>query len=154
MLYNINAMKVLLLQDQKNIGKKGEIVEVSDGFAFNNLIPQKHAQVVTAQVLEQVKRDEIKAQHEAKDKQESIRALARSIDKKKITIHAQAKGDKLFGSVTAKDIADAIKEQLHVSIDEKSISIDNPFKELTTCEVGIDHGHDINSCIILTIAPK
>jgi large subunit ribosomal protein L9 len=147
-------MKVLLLQDQKNIGKKGDIVDVSDGFAFNNLIPQKRAQVVTKQVLQQKRRDELKAQQEAIENKEAIRTLAKSIDNKKIIIHAQAKGNKLFGSVTAKDIAMAINEQLHVSVPEKSILLTSPFKELTTCTVGIDHGHDIHSSLILTIAPK
>lgn len=147
-------MKVLLLEDQKNIGKKGDVVDVSDGFAFNNLIPRKRAQVVTAQVLRQIERDEIKAQKEAIENKEAIRDLAQSIDKKKITIYAQAKGNKLFGSVTAKDVATAISEQLHAPVDEKSIMITTPFKELTTCSVEIDHGHNIRSSVILTIAPK
>ncbi len=147
-------MKVILLQDNKTLGKKGDIVNVSDGFAFNNLIPQGVAQPATEKVLAHVEREQQKAQKEAAELQEKLRQSAQELDKKKVTIHAQAKGDKLFGSITSKEIAAAIKEQHDIDVDEKMIVLDAPVKELTTREVVVKYDTDITAGVVVTIASK
>ena len=147
-------MKVLLLQDSKNIGKKGDIINVSDGFAFNNLIPRGIARSATASVLAEAKRNDDRKKKEIEEMQVQLRSDAEKINKKKITIHAQAKGDKLFGSVTQKDIAQALLEQHKVSVSEKAILLAAPIKELTTQEVRVDYGHNVSAGIIVTIVSK
>lgn len=153
-MYNIQRMKVILLQDNKKLGKKGDIVNVSDGFAFNNLIPQGVAKAATDQVLAQAKRDQQKQEEEAEKMQEQLREDAKKLDKKKVTITAQAKGDKLFGSVASKEIAEAIEKEHGIVVDEKMIKLDAPFKELTTREVVIDYGSNVKAGVVVTIASK
>ncbi len=147
-------MKVILLKEQKGIGQKGDIVNVSDGFAFNNLIPRGIAKAVTQQVLAQVEKQKAKEQKELDTQKADAVRRAQQIDKKKINITAQAKGDKLFGSVTSKDIAAAIKEQHGIEVAEKAIKLADPIKELTTCEVRIEHGFNVESGVIVTITSK
>ena len=147
-------MKVILLQDNKKLGKKGDIVNVSDGFAFNNLVPQGIARVVTKATMADAERTQARQEKELQDKKNQIRKDAKKIDKKKITIIAQAKGTKLFGSIAQKDIAQAIKEQHSVEIDEKMILLDGAIKELTTHEIVIDYGEGIKASVIVTITAK
>ena len=115
-------MKVVLLQDVKDIGKKDQVVTVSDGYARNFLLPRKLAKEATAGVMSEVKsKESAKAHH----KQEEIKAaneLKAKLDGKEVTIKAKAgKEGKLFGAVTSKDVADAIKKQHKLEIDKKKI---------------------------------
>ncbi len=153
-MYNTKSMKMILLKDDKKLGKKGDLITASDGFAFNNLIPRKIAKPATEQVIAAVKRDEAKQKKEFDAMKERLREDAKKIDKKKVIIHAQAKGDKLFGSVTQKDIAAAIIEQLGVNIEEKNVLLTAPIKELTTREVRVDYGFGISAGIVVAIASK
>ncbi len=147
-------MKVLLLQDSKNIGKKGDIINVSDGFAFNNLIPRGIARSATASVLAEAQRNEERKKKELEKLQEQLRNDAEKINKKKVTVYAKSKGDKLFGSVTQKDIAQALLEQYKVSVTEKAILLAAPIKELTTQEVRVDYGHNVSAGIIVAVVSK
>jgi large subunit ribosomal protein L9 len=147
-------MKVILLKDDKKLGKKGDIVNASDGFAFNNLIPRGIAKAATTQVLKEVERQQQRVQQELETLKTHIRSQAKELNKKKITIHAQAKGDKLFGSVTAKDIAENIRTHHGCDVTEKSIMLQSPIKELTSREIGVDFGHGITAHVIVTIAAK
>lgn len=153
-MYNTKSMKMILLKDDKKLGKKGDLITASDGFAFNNLIPRKIAKPATEQVIAAVKRDEAKREKEFNAMKERLREDAKKIDKKKVTIHAQAKGDKLFGSVTQKDISAAIIEQLGVHIEEKNVLLAAPIKELTTREIRVDYGFGISAGIVVAIASK
>ena len=153
-MYNIQRMKVILLQDNKKLGKKGDIVNVADGFAFNSLIPQGIAKSATAQVLAQAERDQKK--HEKKEAriQEALKEEAEKLNKKKVTITAQAKENKLFGSVTSKEIVEAINEQHGISLDEKMVKLETPIKELTTREVLIEYSPSVKVGVVVTIASK
>ena len=115
-------MKVVLLQDVKDIGKKDQVVTVSDGYARNFLLPRKLAKEATAAAMSDVKaKESAKAHH----KQEEIKAaneLKAQLNGKEVTIKAKAgKEGKLFGAVTSKDVAEAIKKQLKLEIDKKKI---------------------------------
>lgn len=146
-------MKVILLKDDKTLGKRGAIVTVSDGFAFNNLIPRGIAKTATPQIVREAQK---RAQKHAADKEagrDAHRAQAAALHKKKVTIAAKAKNTKLFGSVTAKDIAAAITAQHGVAVTEKMIILDTPVKETTTREVRVDFGENITAGIILTVTP-
>ena len=114
-------MKVVLLQDVKSIGKKDQIVNVSDGYARNFLFPRKLAKEATQGAVNDVM---IKESAKAHHKQEEINAakeVKAKIDGKVIAIKAKAgKEGKLFGAVTSKDVAEQIKKQLGVDIDKKN----------------------------------
>lgn len=154
LMYNNQHMKILLLQDNKDLGKKGDIVNVSDGFAFNNLIPRGIAKAATTHVLIQAEKDQKRMKQELEKKQEQLRKDAEKLNKKKVTIVAQAKETKLFGSVTKKDIADAIAKEHKLKIPETMIMLNSPIKELTTQEVIVDYGNDITASVIVTIVGK
>ena len=153
-MYNNKSMKVLLLQDNKKLGKKGDIVNVSEGFAFNNLVPQGIAKVVTKATMAEVERMQAKQEKELEEQKKVTQANAKKLDKKKITIEEKAKGNKLFGSVTAKDIVTTIKEQLDIDVNESMIELAKPIKELTTQEVVVNYGDDIKAGVVVTVSAK
>lgn len=116
-------MKVILLQDVKKIGKKGEIVEVSDGYGRNYLLPRKLAAAATSQNL-----NVAKAQEGSKKRREAMAAdeaklMAAQLKQVEVTIPVKiGAGGKLFGSVTGKDVAEALAKQ-NIDIDKRKITI-------------------------------
>ncbi|MGI6772523.1 MAG: 50S ribosomal protein L9 [Clostridiales bacterium] len=117
-------MQVILNQDVKNLGKKGEMVNVSDGYARNFLLPRNLATEANAQALTELKNREAAKQHKIDTEVANARANAEEIDGKTVKLTAKAgQNGKLFGSVTSKEIAEAIKEQLNIDIDKKKISV-------------------------------
>ena len=117
-------MKVILNKDVKGQGKKGELVNVSDGYARNFLFPRNLALPANAAALNELKnREAALAHHIAEEKQEAMNAAAK-IDGKEIVIHAKAGASgKLFGSVTAKEVAAEIEAQCGVAIDRRKINM-------------------------------
>ncbi len=132
-------MKVVLLQDVKDIGKKDTVVTVSDGYARNFLFPRKLAKEATAAVMTEVKTKESAKAHHKREEVKAANELKAKIEGKEVTIKAKAgKEGKLFGAVTTKDVALAIKNQLKVDIDKKKLVM----KDIKTfsrvdCEVKI-----------------
>ncbi|EES49791.1 50S ribosomal protein L9 [Clostridium botulinum] len=118
-------MKVILLQDVKKIGKKGEVIEASDGYARNFLFPRKLAQEATDSNMHILNN---KKENERKKKLaeiESAQKLAGELKGKEITIKTKiGESGKLFGAITSKDIASLIKTQYNVEIDKKKIVMD------------------------------
>ncbi len=122
-------MKVILLQDIKGTGKKGEMHEVSDGYARNFLLPKKLAQTATAQAVTEMKARQSAVAHRQETLQKEAADMASLLDKKTVILHAKAGSTgRLFGSVTTKEIADAIEEQLHHTIDKKKIYLEHDIK--------------------------
>lgn len=115
-------MKVILNADVKDLGKKGELVNVSDGYAKNFLIPRKLAVVADATAMNELKNREMsKAHHLAVEKANAENA-AKTLEGKSIRISAKAGANgRLFGSVTSKEIAEQIKKQFNIEIDKKKI---------------------------------
>lgn len=115
-------MKVILKQDVKDLGKKGELVNVSDGYGKNYLIPRKIAVIADAAALNELKnREEAKAHHLAEEKANAEKTAELLKGKTvKVSANAGANG-KLFGSVTSKEIAEKIKADFNVDIDKKKI---------------------------------
>ena len=129
-------MKVILLQDVKAQGKKGQIIEVSDGYARNFLFPKKLAAEATADVINSKKISDEAAQRRADLEKQAALELKARLEKMPVTLKAKAgTGGRLFGSITTKEISDALHEQYQVEIEKSKLSIDNPIKSFGTYEV-------------------
>lgn len=131
-------MKIILLNDVKGIGKKGEIKNVSDGYARNFLFPKKIAMEATEGNIKlrksQIELENKKKAEEAKKASETAKKLS------DITVNIVAKtgeNGKLFGSITAKDIAEKLKEQTSIDVDKKKIVLPEPIKEAGKYEVEV-----------------
>ncbi len=117
-------MQVILLQDVKGTGKKGQLVNVADGYANNFLIKKGLAMPATPQALNELKAKDAAAKHRQEAERQEAADAAKTLEGKTVKVTAKAgAGGKLFGSVTAKEITDAIKKQLGVEIDRRKISV-------------------------------
>lgn len=122
-------MKVVLKQDIKGTGKKDQMVEVSDGYARNFLFPRKLAVLADAANANDVKNKAEAKQYHLDQERAAAQKLADSVNEKGITIHAKAGSNgRLFGAVTAKDIAQALKESYGVELDKRKIVLDADIK--------------------------
>lgn len=122
-------MKVVLKQDIKGTGKKDQMVEVSDGYARNFLFPRKLAVPADAANANDVKNKAEAKQYHLDQERAAAQKLADSVNAKGITIHAKAGSNgRLFGAVTAKDIAQALKESYGVELDKRKIVLDADIK--------------------------
>lgn len=136
-------MKVVLLQDVKGSGKKGELVNVSDGYARNFLFPKKLAKEANAQALNEVKNAEDSRRFKIETDTANANKAKEKLEDKTIAIAAKAgKNGKLFGSVTSKEISAEIKKQLGIDVDKRKITIDGEIKAFGTynCEVKLYQG--------------
>ncbi|KKQ06321.1 MAG: 50S ribosomal protein L9 [Candidatus Moranbacteria bacterium GW2011_GWE2_36_40] len=142
-------MQVIFLQDVKNVGKKGQIKNVPDGYARNFLLARKLATVANAASLANVKQEEDKKKLQTALGKQTVQKLATAIEGKKFVIKARAKDGKLFGSITAKDINKEIKKA-GFDISEKAIQIDH-IKDLGEKKVIISFDFGISTTIILVV---
>ena len=131
-------MKVILLEDVKALGKKGQVVNVSDGYARNLLLPKKLGVEATGKNMNDLKL--LKA-HEDKVAQENLdaaKAFAEELKDKQVTVGIKVgEGGRTFGSISAKEIAEAAKAQLGYELDKKKLQLSAPIKELGTTMVPI-----------------
>ena len=144
-------MKVVLLQDVKSIGKKDTVVTVSDGYARNFLFPRKLAVEATAAAMNDVKTKESAKAHHKREEIKAAEEIKAKIDGKTVTIKAKAgKEGKLFGAVTTKDVADAIKQQLKVDIKKKKLVM-NDIKTFMRCECEVKIYPEIHAKITVNV---
>ena len=135
-------MKVVLLQDVKGTGKKDDIVNVSDGYGRNYLLPRKLAAEATAQALNDINNRERAKEHHLAEEKKAAQALADMLSGRTIKIRAKAGASgKLFGSVTSKEVAEEISRTAGVDIDKRKIVMDD-IKSFGTydCEVKVSQG--------------
>ena len=119
-------MKVILTQDVKGLGKKGELVNASDGYARNCLFPRKLAAEANSQAMTELKNREDSKKHKIEVETQQAKASADKISGKTIKVTAKAgQGGRLFGSVTAKEIAAVMKTQFGIDIDKRKITVDD-----------------------------
>ena len=131
-------MKIVLRSDVDNLGQKGDLVDVADGYARNFLVPRGLALRATPGIHKQA--DAMRRNREARERREieAAQALAAQVEGRTIEVRARAgEGGRLFGSVTASDIADAVHTQLGVEIDRRRIDLDEPLKELGTVDIAV-----------------
>lgn len=136
-------MKVILLADVKGSGKKGELIEVSDGYARNFLLPRKLAKEANAQAMNEFRNAEQSKQYKLEVQKAQAQETADKLNSVIVKIEASAgKGGKLFGSVTSKEIAEEIKKQFNADIDKRKISLDTDIKAFGTynCEIKLFTG--------------
>lgn len=148
-------MKVILLKDIKALGKKNEIVNVSDGYARNYLLPRNYAAEATTGKLKemQIKKE---ADKDRKEKEvNEAKELANKISKLEVVIKSKAgSGGKLFGSITNKDVSDGIKKQHKIEIDKKKIVMNETIKTLGTHEIEVKVYPEISTKIKITVVEE
>ena len=131
-------MKVILLQDVKALGKKGDVVNVSDGYAHNAIFPKKLGVEANAKNLNDLKLQNQHADKVAQENYEAALAMAENLKDKKVTVKMKVgEGGRTFGAISTKEIAAAAKEQLGYELDKKKISVDEPIKSLGVHNVKI-----------------
>ena len=119
-------MKVILTQDVKGLGKKGELVNASDGYARNFLFPRRLAAEANSQAMTELKNREDSKKHKIEVETQQAKASADKISGKTVKVTAKAgQGGRLFGSVTAKEIAAVMKTQFGIDIDKRKITVDD-----------------------------
>ena len=131
-------MQVILKADVKGHGKKGDLVNASDGYAKNYLIPKGLAVVADKTAINDLENKKSANQYHKNQEEMRAKELADKLEGKKVTFRLKA-GDngKLFGSVTAKDIAEQIKMQLHLEVDKKKVHMDDAIKSLGISNVTV-----------------
>ena len=131
-------MKVILLQDVKALGKKGEIVNVNDGYARNALFPKKLGVEANAKNMNDLKLQNQHADKVAQENYEAALALAKELEDKKVVVKMKGgEGGRTFGSVSTKEIAVAAKEQLGLELDKKKMQLPEPIRSFGMTEVAI-----------------
>ena len=136
-------MKVVLLQDVKGSGKKGQLLEVSDGYARNFLLPRKLAREASAQVMNELKNAEDAKAWRIQKETDEAKASAGKINGKTIRLFAKAgQGGKLFGSITSKEISDELKNAFGIDVDKRKVVLDGDIKAFGTfeCEIKLYAG--------------
>ncbi len=131
-------MKVILLQDVKSLGKKGEVVEVSEGYARNMLLKKGLGKEATGSNMNDLKLQKANAEKVAKEALEAAQALAKEMEGKTVKLAVKTgEGGRVFGSVSSKEVAEAMKKQLGYEVDKKKILMDAPIKTLGVTNVPI-----------------
>ena len=141
-------MKVVLRSDVDTLGEKGDIVDVADGYARNYLVPRGLAMRATKGVVDQAASMRRNRDAKVARDREAAQALAAQLTVTRVEVRARAgEGGRLFGSVTNADIADAIAAQTGVTIDRRSLQLDEPIKELGPHELGAKLHADVTVTI-------
>lgn len=129
-------MKLVLLQDVKGQGKKGELIDVSDGYARNFLLPKKLATMADAAAMNEIKTKEAAKQFRIEEEKKAARATAEALEKAVVKLHVKAGADgRLYGSVTAMDVSAALEKQTGIVIDKRKIQLSDPIRAFGAFDV-------------------
>ena len=145
-------MKVILQQDVRDHGKKGQMVEVSDGFARNYLFPRKLAIAATPDAINTMKLQEKAKQRQMEAEKARAQEIAVELESKLVKVAARAgENGKLFGSVTSKEISDALAAQHNITIEKNRIVIADPIKSFGSYDVKCKLGYEVSGVIHVVI---
>jgi large subunit ribosomal protein L9 len=147
--------EAILLQDVEHLGERGQAVEVSPGYLRNYLVPRKLAQPATKGALEEAARRREVAERTEREQAERAQESAALLSKTVLTIHHRAGEDgKLFGSVGAKEISDAIREARDLKIDRRKVKLEQPIHETGTYMVDVDIGGGVTASVKTIVAEE
>jgi len=145
-------MKVILLQDIKGTGKKDQILEISDGYARNFLLPRKHAREATAEALNSVERSKSADRHREEVKRQEAEKLARDLKGKVVQLSVRGgENGKIYGSVTNDQIAKAMSEQLGIEVDKRKIDVEEPIKNAGQAFVNLKLMAGVSTRLIVNV---
>ena len=131
-------MKVILLEDVKSLGKKGQIVNVSDGYARNMILPKKLGVEATSKNLNDLKLRKANEEKVAQENLDAAKAFAEELSTKEVILTLKGgEGGRTFGSVSSKEISEAAKKQLNLDIDKKKLQLENPIRNLGVTNVPV-----------------
>ena len=131
-------MKVILLEDVKSLGKKGQIVNVSDGYARNMILPKKLGVEATSKNLNDLKLRKANEEKVAQENLDAAKAFAEELSTKEVILTLKVgEGGRTFGSVSSKEISEAAKKQLNLDIDKKKLQLENPIRNLGVTNVPV-----------------
>ena len=131
-------MKVILLEDVKSLGKKGQIVNVSDGYARNMILPKKLGVEATSKNLNDLKLRKANEEKVAQENLDAAKAFAEELSTKEVILTLKVgEGGRTFGSVSSKEISEAAKKQLNLDIDKKKFQLENPIRNLGVTNVPV-----------------
>jgi len=147
--------KVLLLQDISGVGKKGEIVEVSDGYARNYLFPRKLAQEVTEKMLKSIEEQKLSQQLKEERLINKYKKDKEILEKEILVIRTKVgeKG-KLFGAITSKDIAEELKKKFKMEIDKKQVLLEDPIKNIGIYDVEVKLHPQVIAKVKVEVVPE
>lgn len=145
-------MKIILLQDVKALGKKGEIVEVNPGYARNFVLPKKLGVEATPQALNDLK---LKNQNDAKVAAENLadaKALAEKLSAASVTAEIKVgEGGRAFGSISSKEVSELVKKQLNLTVDKKKIQVKDPIKGLGSYKVAVKLHPEVTAELLVNV---
>jgi len=145
-------MEIILLQDVKTLGKKGDIVKVNDGYARNFLLPKKLGVEATKQNLYELNQQKAAEEKRQKELLEEAKNLAKKLEELSIKVGIKAgEGGKTFGSVSSKEIAAAIKEQHGIDIDKKKLVLNDPIKQAGAYSVPVKLHPQVTAQLKVTV---
>lgn len=131
-------MEIILLEDVKSLGKKGDIVKVSDGYASNFILPKKLGVEANKANLNDLKNQKKREEKEAQELLESMKEFAKEIEKANVKVTMKAgEGGRVFGSVSSKEIVAEAKKQCGLSLDKKKVQLPEPIRSFGTTEVPV-----------------
>lgn len=148
-------MKVILLEDVKALGKKGDICDVSDGYARNFIIPRKKGLEATSDNLNNLKLKKANDAKVAQENLEAAQALAKELEEKAIVLKVKVgEGGKLFGAIASKEIAAAVKEQTNLDVDKKKIVLAEPIKTLGHHDIKVKLHKDVAATLVVKVVEE
>ena len=148
-------MKIVLRSDVANLGLRGDLVDVADGYARNYLVPRGLAMAATKGSVRQAEAmSRARAVRDVRDR-EGAQAIKSQLEAKRVTITARAgEGGRLFGSVTTSDLADAVEAQVHVQLDRRKLHLDEPIKSLGVHEIPVRLHADVTATLTVEVVTQ
>ena len=141
-------MEIVLLQDVKSLGKKGQVVKVNDGYARNYILPKKLGVEANAKNLNDLKLQKANDAKVAAEQLAAARELSAKLQEASVTVSIKAgEGGRTFGSVSTKEIGKAVSDQLKLDIDKKKMVLEEPIKSLGTHEVPVKLHKDVTAIL-------
>ncbi len=148
-------MKVVLLQDVKSIGKKGELCNVSDGYARNFLLPRKLCKEANAQAMNELKNAEASREYKIRTEMEKAQKSADILSGRTLKIYAKpGQGGKIFGSVTPRELAEEIKRQFGIEVEKRKITLEGDIKAFGSYNFDVKFYNGITATMTVAVCEK